>query len=185
MLIVEGPDGSGKSTLVKTLQIMFDIPTVVQWNKPPKTADELAANLKRSKNLVKTPVIQDRIPWITEPIYDTIKNGTKNISTWFYYLTGTALFHSHIVYCRPPNEVIEEHCGEPSSSCDSLEYLKWVSDNYAGLVILYDAFMEQIRPAITYDWTKPNDVKKLEALRGVVDRSKKLAPLRANSRASK
>ncbi|MCK4960814.1 MAG: hypothetical protein KAT00_15480 [Planctomycetes bacterium] len=171
MIVVEGPDGSGKSTLVAELQEMFGF-DVVRWNKPPKSAEELAHNLRTSKDLIKTEVIQDHIPWITEPIYDVAKNGADRAATWFHYQTAVTLFRSTLIYCRPPMRVIQKHAGDRSSPCDTADYLAWVERNCEDLVGLYDLFMSAVRPAITYDWTRREDKAKLLVLAATLDRTK-------------
>jgi len=185
MIIIEGPDGSGKSTLIKNILQQLDGFKVVAWNDPPKNAEQLAKNLHRSKDLVRSGqlVIQDRTPWITEPIYDVAKNGPDKLPTWRYYQAGLTLLRSTLIYCRPPDDVIKKHAVTGSSPPDTPAYLKWIEGNIDDLVNLYDAFMEPIRPMI-YDWTKP-DEKLIPELLKIVKREEMLALIKANSKNAK
>lgn len=175
MIIVEGPDGSGKSTLAKKLSEMFGL-EIVKQNKPPESAEEHAADLLRSKNLVRTKTVQDRTAWITEPVYDLVKHPA-NAHKWLYYQTGVALFRSCLIYCRPPLDVIRQSAGKGGSPPDTYSHLLWVLENIDTMVEYYDLFMEGVRPALVFDWTKDDD-DKLWDLRIHLERAKTKALIR-------
>lgn len=155
MIIVEGPDGAGKSTLVEKLRCELSVSRIVQSNRPPRNAKDLEQQLKRSLDLVKQYVIQDRSNWISEPIYDLVRNGFRRIRTWPDYLETARLLAPTIIYCRPPNGVIRTYATKPSSPCDTPEYLQWISEHCQQIIQLYDVFMCLTKPALTYDWTNP------------------------------
>lgn len=182
MIIVEGPDGSGKSTLVKKLQLMLDIKEVVKWNTPPESPEELEENMYWSKALVKTEVIQDRSPWITEPIYHTIERGKVNLDEWLSYLKGALLLRSKLIYCRPPIGVIKEHASKPRSPCDTPEHLEMIRDNVDNLVRLYDSFIGHLKPVLIYDWTDSEADEKLKAIEPELQKKRLLMSMRDNLR---
>jgi hypothetical protein len=160
---------------------MFGIENIVKQNKPPKSAEEHAADLLRSKNLVRTETIQDRTAWITEPVYDAVKNG-PNAGKWLYYQSGVALFRSCLIYCRPPLDVIKQNAGKGGSPPDTYKHLLWVVENIEAMVEYYDLFMEGVQPALVYDWTRGDD--KLDTLAISIERSKTKALIRGESKAA-
>jgi hypothetical protein len=155
MIIVEGPDGAGKSTLVKWLNEQIEDSFVTRWNIPPKTKRQLDRNLEVSWLLIKCgkSIIQDRSPWITEPIYNALKNGTNRKCTWLPYQMQLNSLQPIIIYCRPPYEVIREHAATGSSPLDTPKYLKWIGTNIDKLIALYDSFFAPME-SFVYDWTK-------------------------------
>lgn len=186
MIIVEGPDGSGKSTLAQYLRVHVKAQSVVAWNDPPKSAEQLALNLKRSKDLARkgdAVVIQDRTPWVTEPIYEVLKYGVDRLPKWHYYQAGLTLLRSTLIYCRPPNKVIRKHATTGTSPPDTAEYLEWIGEHIDDIIGLYDAFLGPVRP-IVYDWTKP-DPDLVPNMLEMIEKKKVLASVRANSKALK
>lgn len=173
MIIVEGPDGSGKSVLVEKLKRKLNIQEVIQWNNPPRNSDELALNLRESWLLTRQCVIQDRITWITEPIYDLAKKSTecKGLSWHQYIDANRAMKPVTLIYCRPPNEVIREHAITGNSPPDTDLYLEWIASNCDEIIALYDIFMNLIEPTLKYDWTKPRDEMALDILVNDIKRS--------------
>jgi energy-coupling factor transporter ATP-binding protein EcfA2 len=153
MIIVEGPDGSGKSTLVKLLRGQLVSRYVINWNDPPKTIEELNNNLARSAELMgNLNVIQDRSPWITEPVYSSLGKGVDLSPDWSYYRKELTYLKPTLIYCRPPIPVIREHATTGNSPVDTPKYLEWIGDNIDELIQCYDNFMELLNP-IRYDWT--------------------------------
>jgi hypothetical protein len=171
MVIIEGPDGAGKSTLVKWLGEQVDRSFVARWNVPPRSRKQLERNLRASKLLMKCgkKIIQDRSPWVTEPIYGALKQGPYRTRTWSRYRAQLKSSQPIIVYCRPPKEVIKEHATTGSSPLDTPEYLNWIGDNIDTLIYLYDLFFESLQ-AFNYDWTKLDPASKSNLLQLIRNR---------------
>ena len=171
MIILEGPDGSGKSTLANWLHEQTGMP-IYHSSRAPKNEDELDERLFDSVAIMKIPGIQDRTPWVSEPIYGLIKSGDQTQSRWAYYQAVLILLRPILIYCRPPLETIEEYAGQSSDQDESVSYLNWVVENMNKLVLAYDSFMGQVPLTITYDWTtKDAEKKRSEILRLILKKS--------------
>jgi energy-coupling factor transporter ATP-binding protein EcfA2 len=161
MVIVEGPDGSGKSTLVQWLHEQLKDSKVVRWNDPPENEKQLGQNLMCSGIMMKygDNVIQDRSPWVTDPIYKTVEIGSKNMGTWAHYQAKLIEIQPVLIYCRPPDSVITRHAKTGSSPPDNPKYLSWIGNNIEKLIFFYDQFFGSLRPLV-YDWTKSEGILK-------------------------
>lgn len=113
MIVVEGPDGAGKTTLIKSLQEELQIPVAP---RVVTKGTEAMVNLKDwvNNNLDEgfQPTIFDRYRLISEPIYGPILRNRQEPGfdrlEWlaprlrrFYDLSPI------IIYCLPPLEVVK------------------------------------------------------------------------------
>lgn len=152
MIIIEGPDGSGKSTLARDLAEKSGM-EIHHFGPPPKTQRELSERLKKSADLMTRPVIQDRTPWISEPIYGYLMRGENPFITWSDSLCFLLQKDVKIIYCRPPNFVILNSEHHNIKAYDTSEHVAQVTENVDALISLYDRFMLELNPMCQYDWT--------------------------------
>ena len=96
-IIIEGADGSGKSTLIKQ-----QFPGAIHAGGPPKTSEELLARL----DLPVPGNVYDRWTAISEQIYGPIIHGRNLLSTWYF---DQAIMDKRpmFIYCRPPTHVMK------------------------------------------------------------------------------
>lgn len=117
-IIVEGPDGSGKSTLIKHL--MNGLPG--KWELAPRASTSIGGPVKDLtdwtiadlRNMpTYEPRIYDRHPVISEPIYGRICRGKPIgpflddefwVKMFREYLAQRAL----VIWCLPPLELVRE-----------------------------------------------------------------------------
>jgi hypothetical protein len=127
LIIVEGPDGSGKSTLVRRLCEAFEVESLeracssqdgpidelqrwtTDWlNKRQIERMRFATNLKSSIEMYTAEII-DRHPLFSSPIYAPVCRGKvdEGFDTDWYSgaLYSLTLLEPIIVYCFPPVEV--------------------------------------------------------------------------------
>src|SRR4051812_422488 len=122
MLIVEGPDGSGKSTLVKRLHRDLGLPIakkVVSSDTKPKV--DLAKWTEESISRGFQFTIFDRYRLISEPIYGPILRNRQNPSfidlgwlsdqMWRFYAS-----HPIVIYCLPPLSTVLENVSRASTN---------------------------------------------------------------------
>jgi hypothetical protein len=152
LIVVEGPDGSGKTTLVRSARehaVTANLITLTR-NGPAPMPDMVQTLFWIQSYPPSAVLICDRIASISERVYGPI-------------LRGTNLFEKHplefgigrvdaIIYCRPPDiKILTGSCNEPQ--------LTGVSSNITKIIDAYDDLMERIVNELeiqvyTYDYTK-------------------------------
>lgn len=157
LVVVEGPDGSGKSTLIGRLrQESKRHFLVLRRVNPPNNIAQIggAVDLLSYASSCDVDVVCDRHPFISEPIYGlTLRN--RNLLEGLY---GPAAIRAticdtigRIIYCRPPIEQIV-NCAK------NQEQLLGVHEHILTLIEAYDEVMANLRielgiPVLRYDWT--------------------------------
>lgn len=156
IIVVEGVDGAGKSTLIRNLrQISKQYFWTLNASGPPTSTEEVTRAIDALGNLTESaPTVNwvfDRHPLVSEPIYGRILRGKSyldDISPKVYRdLIG---YFDKIIYCRPPFATVEEESRRESQ----------LSGVHTHLRELYDAYDEAIDflhvhlwvPVIWYDW---------------------------------
>lgn len=142
-VIIEGPDGAGKTTLIKTLRRLTPFVTValggpVQSHTQMDAAIELFREIHDSSDL-RLPVVFDRHPSVSEHIYSRLLGRKLFLS--FAELPPTT---AALVYCRPSIEQMRLNLREH-------QQLEGVVDNFDRLVELYDSFMNWV-PHTKYNY---------------------------------
>ena len=169
MIIIEGMDNSGKTTLIETLKGVHG--NAVDIIKPPGPFSS-SAELKdwMSPEMDKCRTFQynngmiryDRFPIISELVYGPIVRGESMVDgplfdETFHDLTSAA-FPVTFIYCRPPDEKILDF--------GIREQMDGVREKSLELLYGYDHLMSEISQIILqtpdvkssmilYDWTNP------------------------------
>lgn len=155
MLIFEGPDNSGKSTIASYVSHELGIP-LWHFGKPPSTVEQLRKRIHFMLDN-KDFLIFDRIPLISEPVYSMLRN--KNLMSSLtdsgeVYYKKLRDIKPIIVYCRPPLGTIIEafHHGK---EYDTKEHLASVEEKQIALINRYDEIMRDSRlpPHWNFDYT--------------------------------
>jgi len=159
IVILEGPDGAGKTTLSDTLRQQLQNGKMVHVVKHGPYTDVEAEHLCKIYFRAMTPaltfddhVIMDR-SWLSEPIYgNTYRNGQNRIDMpRKRMLERAALSRGGIViHCQPDFEV----CAKTFSRRTDEEYL----DTLLQLEAVYDEYealgLMTALPTIHYDYTR-------------------------------
>lgn len=180
MIIVEGPDGAGKSHLVQKLSAELHLP--VHERASHGVEGPIANHYDWAHRDVVTMAdqelaIYDRHPLISEYIYGPICRGilppafaTSNAHVLVRMMAPRVL----VVLCRPPNERLK-------SSVSVQRDMPGVTENVERIAAAYDA-MRIFWPGrvVTYDYTAgPDDLNLVMAacrIQAATERSKRMHP---------
>jgi len=156
IVVVEGVDGAGKTTLINNLRdVSREYFWVLRASGPANSSDQLQRAVDELSTLIDgspTNWVFDRHPLVSEPIYGHILRGKSHLegmSAWGY--KARIQEFSKIIYCRPPFDIVQEESKHERQ-------LEGVHDKLRGLYDAYDEAMDFLRvhlrvPVITYDWT--------------------------------
>lgn len=132
-IIVEGPDNSGKSTLVGYLSRFLKMP-IIEGKGPPKSVEEINDRVVAYSQY--KGVIFDRHPAISNPIYDLARRVEPQIRSDIlqeFFLQQTDKI---LIFCRG-DRTLDTHRvkdGEDPS------HVKMVDENHLMICDLYDAW---------------------------------------------
>lgn len=135
-IVLEGPDGAGKSTLGEVLASMLDMP-LVQGKGPPKSEEEFH---ERCREYIRMEgVIFDRHPCISEPIYSGClgrQNVLDHANLADFFATGP-----FIIYVRPTTRHLTNHVRK---SYETQDHVDAVHANHRLICTAYEARMLEI-----------------------------------------
>lgn len=139
-VVLEGPDGGGKSTLAELMSKATGM-RVQQGSGPPRAPGEIEGRL--TQYLAMTGVIFDRHPAVSQPIYAGLRAETMSEEFWSlvdrFYTT-----HLVIVYCRSTS--VARHVVKPGEDPNHVAAL---TQRYQDLVRMYDSWATR-RAHLTY-----------------------------------
>lgn len=161
MIILEGPDNAGKTTLSLELHRVFgwpvehsNKPELLQYEGPDR---EFMAYMHSIQHLSPKAIIRDRTYAISENVYGPIVRGQSMLGVYqeqsLKYLAQTQI---PLVYCRPPLKNI---------LATTKKEMKGVCENHMAIVNRYDSMIELLEDCgmfvFRYDYTKPDAWNKL------------------------
>lgn len=129
MIVLEGPDGGGKSTLAQTLLRELGL-TYVPSEGPARAEGEIDRRIERYF-LMKGDLLFDRHPCISQLAYRVVHDQPAPqgfLIDKFYKLKPI------LIYCRPHSSSNHQASGE----WDTPEYLAAVDKNFGALMEWYD-----------------------------------------------
>lgn len=144
-IIIEGPDGAGKSTLAKHFESRG-------WKLAPRACTSEGGSLSICdtmqwvyRSLRWDGYVMDRHPIFSEYVYDRALER-ETLHTWSTDYIIPTLLQSVVVYCRPPGPVIRD-------AAASTPQMRGVLQRIGRIIDEYDSLFRLI-PAIRYDWTR-------------------------------
>lgn len=137
MIIIEGPDNAGKSTLAEKLSKALEIP-VVHSVRPEKHWSEEDVLYHSTWQLRPQEAILDRVYAISEYVYGRVIRGKTALGSKH----SEALFDLYnrpylIIYCRP-----DDHTILANGSRDQME---GVIQHHQAIINEYDILMEEVK----------------------------------------
>jgi hypothetical protein len=159
-IILEGPDGSGKSHLFKTMTEVWGLPSSGHDGAAPKSKKEALQRL--DETMRQGPKVRDRIPAISDIVYSQALGREMFLprATYEMWLKDSNPF---VIYCRPPTEVIlrQDIKVKPYKSA---EFCEMIHKARPRIIKTYDEVVSDIRRVCTvwsYDWTNSKDLSGL------------------------
>ncbi len=131
--VIEGPDGTGKSTLAALLSQRLKLP-IIQGEGPPKSFAEFHDRVARYERYDN--VIFDRHPCISEDIYGPIM-GRGSILT-FNERRNFFATNPFIIYVRPTTHELRDH---QRHDHESVEHHARVAQYHKDICVAYDHAM--------------------------------------------
>lgn len=153
MIILEGPDGSGKTTLGRRLSELHGLPLV----KRGKQDAYLWVMSELSSWTLSGLKIYDRFALVSEYIYGPLRrDGIQTEFELEFSPTGQMMERfiqdSLIIYCRPPAERIALNVGRTAQPVD-------IGPITSRVIVAYDEWFSHV-PHKLYDYTsdRPEDL---------------------------
>lgn len=155
MIILEGMDNSGKSSLAEKLSKAYDMPIIHPGGAPATvTAEDIF--LRDQLLDVKKNVIYDRVTSISQQVYACDKH--TQLDKLMIYARAMVQFEEvTLIYCRPSISTIYNMAGHAIKEYDTPEHVDFVHKNAKRLIERYDALMLCLSEVakgrfITYNW---------------------------------
>lgn len=175
MIIVEGPDNSGKSTLIKQLREDLGVRLITPIAQGPTRSmkdlyDRTYYIIDQAIRNKSDKIIVDRINLISEDIYGPIcrqRNLWDSMAKEKQKLWSSLnLLNPFIIYCRPSNEVLENMETHQVKVYDTPEHLKSIQEKQGLIVRAYDNYFANWKyyNFFRYDYNDPNSYFNLTIL---------------------
>lgn len=147
MVVIEGPDGAGKSTLAAQLSKWLGL-EIYHCSKD-RTRDGMR---EEDLHSIKTrrDMIHDRIHLISEPVYGPILRNSNELSGEDLLYRQFMLIQPFVIYCRVPVPYLK--IGKPSEF-ETEDHHAAARAKARELSDAYDRNMVWFTPCI-YDWTQ-------------------------------
>jgi hypothetical protein len=142
IVIVEGPDGSGKSTFVNRMRERISVPiSIIRSSKPPTSPDDIRSYIDWVRLFPGSGLnlIFDRFVGISERIYGPILRGSSKYPRDVIYALESVFSRDSlmVIYCRPPFRDIE-------MGAKNQAQMKGVLTRLEDLVDAYDQEMKRL-----------------------------------------
>lgn len=140
LIAIEGPDGSGKTQLARTLQTAFRA-SLLTRSGPTRNFNQLSDELTwLSQHPSRLLLICDRIRPISELVYGKVLRGFSMLEEDVAY-SWVDHFVSIVIYCRPPLATIQANveASFPNQMSGVVEHTQQLSDEYDRVMLRYAA----------------------------------------------
>ena len=155
VIVLEGPDGAGKSTLAERLAYKFQWP-IVHTGGPLANREDYFTRVQDKKLRVARNTIFDRVPMISELVYCLVQDRAPFIHEW-EAMNDLIALRPVVIYCRLADtaQMLDRIIASPKAH-KSPEYLEAVKKNHDSIVKKYDAVMRLVPPelVISYNWER-------------------------------
>lgn len=162
MIIIEGPDNSGKSELCRKLSLLIKwevehskVPNLEQYEGEDK---EFMAYMHALRHITPAPLIRDRTYAISENVYGPVIRNKSMLGVFsgrsLHYLANSQCL---IIFCRPPTKKIV--------SDKARDQMDGVRENHLQLIERYDKIATVLEDSgafvYRYDYTDKKALDKI------------------------
>lgn len=164
MIIVEGPDGTGKTHVVSTISRMFGL-EITKFGGPPRDDEEGQERLRFIREELSDDALLDRCPPMSEFVYGHVLRGSTrpDVEHLIGSMIQLATRYPLVVFCHPLSVTGETIDRTTMKSWKPRELLDEVTRKYDRVVTRYYELYRVIRSmgfAIT-DWSTLGDPARL------------------------
>lgn len=156
IIVLEGPDGSGKTTLAKQIAKRFNGNRIHTGGKM-YTSKEYDTRVEYLRMLSKGTTVNviDRVPWISEMIYSKALSRTPLASKEKMVDDMKTIDHK-VIYCRPSSLTIDKMVEDPNKAHKDEEFYELIRNRYETIMKGYDILFSAKLPFnnIKYDYDK-------------------------------
>lgn len=167
LVIVEGPDGAGKSTLIQNLVALGGFVSA-HTGGPPRDKQDLEDKLAKVAASLNAAgpdtLVLDRHPAVSDPIYSKV-TGSRSFATPGELGEQVRALNPVFVYCRGSADSMMRNISKSPKAHKPPEHLLKVIQKHGEIVKLYDGFFAQT-PHIRYDWQRDSVLELAKVLRG-------------------
>lgn len=175
-IIVEGMDGSGKTTLIRELlkYLTPSYPGYSHYAKHERASSSVDGPVKQLDQWViddtrlmpfLAPSIYDRHPLISEPIYGPICRGGVlgrfRVDSWVEIMRQSVANYALVIWCHPPLDNIRQVIGNEEQMAGVVDNLDRLHKEYARAMLVWPG------AKIMYDRTKSNHTELINRLRTI------------------
>lgn len=172
MIIVEGPDGAGKSTLVETMREVLKYPVASRVvDKQTQALVDLQAWVEDNLMDGFEGVIYDRHRLISEPIYGPLLRAGQN--PWFFNTKWLGEMYQQfylvrpiMIYCLPSRETVKANIAQDDTNAVPAPHIDAIYDLYCARAMQDKARGDELFVNI-YDYTKHTDRQLRMMLNGI------------------
>lgn len=144
VIVIEGPDGAGKSTLAKALVESYGL-ELIHTGGPLKDQADFEQRERELKLLTKEPRIYDRVPYVSDLVYAFLNARDPivqphNVSMFLQFANPI------IIYCRLSSSAeMLEYISMEKKAHKPPEYMEKVKASHPALVASYDKVIHDLQ----------------------------------------
>jgi len=166
LIVIEGADGCGKSTLVKQLNKDLGLPVFHSGGPKTKGAMEKMLDDLEIMSFCKQAYICDRVPFVSELVYSQAF-GREPVIPAKDLMDYWLLPDIKIVYCKIDQATALANMSREFKAHKPAEHTAIVEQRHADIVNIYDDLIDSAESArikvFEYDWTDPTHYEQLKA----------------------
>ena len=142
LIIIEGCDGTGKTTLLHKLAADLNLPIVKSYR--PRTATDIQQFDNWANAAPRTPLC-DRHAAISDLVYGPLLRGSTPSTL---EMAKSRLNNNYLVFCQPPAQEVQANIFVEPQMDGVIQRLKDIYNRY-------ELLMEDLGPNFVYDYTQP------------------------------